>query len=354
MNPSNSCRKVVLLAWGACACAMAASAAARPVPVYHVVDLGVAMSPYPSAVAALDKAGLVVGSELVDGTLTCVTFDHGVQTVLGTMGGQSCEANSVSNRDVIVGSLQLPDGSSNTAAFVYQNGVVAALGMIDGYTSSDAVGINRHGHVTGNVSNPLTNLAVIWVEGQAMQIPVPPDGVESAATAINVHDDVTGTVTMSNDHRHAFLWQAGQAIDLGTLGDAPNGESAGYAINDKGQVAGFTSSPTFPSHAALFSGGVIVDLGTIPANDAFATSVATDIDNRGWIVGTSDDGGGTTYAILWNGKKLFDIATLLDQASAGAWQLVSAQAINGSGQITGMAILQADGLEHAYLAVPVP
>jgi probable HAF family extracellular repeat protein len=148
------------------------------------------------------------------------------------------------------------------------------------------------------------------------------------------------------------VWANGQSLDLGTLGNLPNGESAGNAINDLGQVAGFSSGDGFPSHAALFTNGTIVDLGTVPANDPFATSVAMDIDGRGWVVGTSDDGGGTTYALLWDGRKLHDLDLLLDASSAVAWQLVSAQALNKLGQVTGMAISRTDGSMHVYLAVP--
>lgn len=335
----------------ACAGFLATPASAGP--RYHVTDLGAAVSPYASAVAALNRAGVAVGSELVDGTLSCVSFDHGAVADLGTMGGSTCEALGINDSGVVVGALALPDGSGNMHAFLYRDGVAQDLGALPGYPNSEAVAVNKHGYVAGNSSSPIYSQALIWHNGKVHRIPVPADGVDNLAAAINVHNDVTGTVRMTNDHQHAFVWRDGRSVDLGTIDNLSNGESAGNAINDQGQVAGFSSSAAFRSHAVVFTGGTIVDLGTIPANDAFATSVATSIDNRGWVVGTSDDGGGTTYGFLWDGKKTRDLGELLDAESTAAWQIVSAQAINKLGQITGMAISRADGLMHAYLAAQI-
>jgi probable HAF family extracellular repeat protein len=336
-----------------CACAVLAAGSSWAAPRYQIVDLGAAPSPLPSAVAALNRSGIAVGSVLINGALACVTFDHGAIGDLGTMGGSSCVAGGVNDAGTIVGSLALTDGTGNTHAFSYQGGVVSDLGTIPDHPSSAAVGINNKGHVVGNASNPIDNQVVIWRNGKTRIVAAPADGVGVSASAISAHDAVTGTVQMVNDHRHAFVWQNGQSHDLGTLGNQPNGESAGNAINELGQVAGFSSGDGFPCHAALFANGTITDLGTIPANDPFAKSEATDIDNRGWVVGTSDDGSGTTYAILWDGKKLNDLGQLLDPTATVAWQLVSAQAINKLGQITGMAISRTDGSMHVYLAVPI-
>jgi probable HAF family extracellular repeat protein len=160
-------------------------------------------------------------------------------------------------------------------------------------------------------------------------------------------------VQLLTDHLHAFTWRDGVSVDLGTLDNLPNGESAGIAINDKGQIAGFSSGLGFRSHAILVADGQMKDLGTIPANQPYATSIAMGINNRGWVVGVSDDGGGTTYAFLYDGKATHDLDQLLDKADRRAWHLASAQSINKSGEITGMAVSRADGRLHVFLATPV-
>jgi probable HAF family extracellular repeat protein len=336
------------------ACLLATAAlSAQAAPRYRIVDLGVAASPYASAVDALNRAGVAVGSELISESLKCAVFDHGTISTLDTLNGSNCYVGGINDAGTIVGSAGVPGDSEATHAFVYRDGVMTDLGVYPGYDSSDAVGVNNHGQIVGNSSNAIYNKVFIYKNGLFRHVPAPAGAVNIYAGGINEGGDVTGTLQLPTDHLHAFVYHAGTSVDLGTLGNLPNGESAGVAINDRGQIAGWSSGIGFRSHAVLITDGQMKDLGTIPADDPFATSVATGVDQRGWVVGMSDDGGGTTYAFLHDGRKTLDLNQLLDKRTRRAWHLESAQSINKAGEITGMAMSMEDGSQHVFLATPV-
>jgi probable HAF family extracellular repeat protein len=338
----------------AAACVLAVVAgAAQAAPRFRITDLGIAASPYTSAVAALNRSGIAVGSELQLEALKCAVFDHGVVSTLETLGGSDCYVGGINDAGTIVGSAGVAGQAEATHAFVYRDGVMTDLGTYPGYDTSDAVGINNHGEIVGNSSNAIHNKVFVYKNGQYRHIPAPAGAVNIFAGGINEHGHVTGTLQLPTDHLHAFVYADGASVDLGTLGNLPNGESAGIAINDRGQIAGWSSGIGFRSHAVLVTDGRMKDLGTIPADDPFATSVATGIDHRGWVVGLSDDGGGNTFAFLYDGKQTLDLNLLMDKRSRRAWHLLSAQSINKSGEITGMATSLEDGSQHIFLATPV-
>ena len=321
-------------------------------PRYQITDLGVAESPYASAVAGLNRSGVAVGTFLNGDVLQCVVLDHGVTVAIATPGGAKCPALGVNEYGAMVGTFTLADGSNDVHGLIAAGGVLTDLGTYAGYPDSIAAGINNQGAVAGYMANAVDSKAFVWHQGRFREVPAAPGTHAAILTAINERGMVTGTVQMPNDHRHAFVHANGVSVDLGTLGGQANGDSAGLAINRLGQVAGYSSGAGFISHAAIFSGNQIIDLGTIPANDPTATSQANDIDWRGWAVGISTDGTGASYAFVYDGRSMLDMNTLLDASTRQQWQLISAQAINGHGQIAGMAISQVDGSKHVFLAQP--
>jgi len=82
--------------------------------------------------------------------------------------------------------------------------------------------------------------------------------------------------------------------------------SRGYRINDSGQIAGQASTPGGQYHAFLYNDGKMIDLGTLGG----ASSSAYDINESGQIVGNADTSGGQSHAFLYSGGKLIDLRTL--------------------------------------------
>ncbi len=85
-------------------------------------------------------------------------------------------------------------------------------------------------------------------------------------TAINASGAVAGygsfTDSQDGDQTHAVLYANGQTIDLGTLPGGDHSEAAG--INAAGQVVGDSTLSGGLTHAFLYSGGQMTDLGVLP------------------------------------------------------------------------------------------
>jgi probable HAF family extracellular repeat protein len=65
----------------------------------------------------------------------------------------------------------------------------------------------------------------------------------SIANAINDRGQVVGSSSTASGEGHAFFWERGSMVDMGTL---PGGTSSdALAINRRGQVAGISNSPRY-------------------------------------------------------------------------------------------------------------
>ena len=167
-------------------------------------------------------------------------YSNGTTTDLGTLGGSTSYATSISNSGFITGSAALAGDSANHA-FLYKNGVMTDISS----AGPNAVGVdvNESGQVAGNYGN------------------------------------------------RAFIYSGGVLKDLGTLG----GDTVfAKAINDLGQVVGCATDKGNVMHAFLYTGGGMQDLGAGCANS---------INNAGQIVGGDPNllGGGFYYA---NGQRV--------------------------------------------------
>jgi probable HAF family extracellular repeat protein len=94
---------------------------------------------------------------------------------------------------------------------------------------------------------------------------------------------------------------------------------------------------------------MMADLGTLPG---IPGSLATGINNKGQVVGFSDDFNGNTVALLWQNGGMTDLNTLIPADSR--LFILEALGINDRGQIAGYAFNTTTGEVHGYLATPVP
>ncbi|HZS58216.1 MAG TPA: DUF6531 domain-containing protein [Gemmatimonadaceae bacterium] len=149
---------------------------------------------------------------------------------------------------------------------------------------------------------------------------------------------------------------SGSMVDIGTL--AGWRHSTAYGINDAGQIVGQGSSSVNdhvlatdpdPGRAFLLSGGAMQDLGALPGQDM---SAAYGINSAGQVVGTSFNSFPTdARAFMWSSDSgMTDLSALPDVTAAGWSVLVTARAINDSGQIVGWGVH--NGLNRAYLLSP--
>jgi probable HAF family extracellular repeat protein len=144
---------------------------------------------------------------------------------------------------------------------------------------------------------------------------------------------------------HAVLWENGTITDLKSLGGSAWNTPA--AINNRGQVVGFSENAESNIHAFLWTkDGGIQDLRTL---DGDSVSFAYAINERGQVVGQSLGGPYGTRAFIWENGIMTDLNCL---TPPGSPYLLYANDIDDSGRITGEAYDPNTGEAPAFLAAP--
>jgi probable HAF family extracellular repeat protein len=122
-------------------------------------------------------------------------------------------------------------------------------------------------------------------------------GTFSIGFDINGVGRAVGAATVADGSQHGFLWNAGPLTDVGTLG-GPNSQASGRSGQAELAVLSDTrdSDPLGEDFCGLHTGlvcraarwrsGTLTELPTLGG----VNSVAVEINNRGEIIGTSDDG----------------------------------------------------------------
>lgn len=226
---------------------------------------------------------------------------------VGTLGGPGSYGAALNNAGVVVGCADV--AGSGTHAFVYQAGAIRDLGTGGDSAggNSCALAVNDQGTIAGRAA---TGELVEWTHGTVVHL-----GVKGKVTDINGAGVVVGSV---NDGAvtHAFMYGDGVVTDLGNLGTDASASSSASAINDRGQIVGNSND-----HAFLYEHGAMRDLGTLGGT----SSSAKGIDERGDIVGMAADARGTPTPFQYSGTM-----QALPAATYSA-----AIAINNRGQVIG-------------------
>jgi probable HAF family extracellular repeat protein len=173
------------------------------------------------------------------------------------------------------------------------------LGVLEGYSCSEAHDINDNGQVVGSLYTPTYSAqhACVWSNGTVTDIGTLPGFSISTGSGINSSGQVTGFACDGSNFR-AFLYSGKTMTNLGTLSGYTS--SFGRAINANGDVVGDVVNADFTvNHAMIYSNGTMTDLNTLihsPAN--WTLTVAYDINDSGQIVGAGIDADGNPHAVL--------------------------------------------------------
>jgi probable HAF family extracellular repeat protein len=258
-------------------------------------------------------------------------------------------------------------GAFIARAFLWSEGVLHDLGSLPGSNTSNANWISDSGLVAGfsetEAIDPLLGLreahAVLWKNGEIIDLGTLEGGHESVAFAVNSRGQVAGAafntvpdpLSPVGTQQRTFIWENGVMRDLGTLGGPDAGLVGSFKgnveMNERGQVVAcsftnstinpVTSTPTVDPFLWDKEQGMI-DLGTLGGTSGCAIY----LNNRGQVVGYSNTAGDlTTHPFLWERGEIKDLGTLGGTFGFANW-------ISEAGEVAGTASIQG-GQVHAFL-----
>ncbi|HXX61486.1 MAG TPA: hypothetical protein VEI48_09380, partial [Candidatus Sulfotelmatobacter sp.] len=319
--------------------------AAPHVPMYHVTDLGTLSGDTLSEGQAINADGDVTGESHNDDDSVGQAFRYhdGTLTGLGVLNVGDVSAGLAINDDGEVA------GSSAGAGGLFAvTWTGTTITDISGGTPSWANGINADGDVVGSMQTP-DLVAFVDDGGPLVDLNTEVTGGATTMTlvnalAINDSGEVVGGGETGGS-MHAYLFDAGTVTDLGTPGDKAGDTSVATAINAAGHVVGWTEGTV--DGAFYWDGSMhVISVPTGPSGDS-----ANGINDADWVVGQHGISTGTR-AFVWPGAgSAIDLNTRVLDLPAG-WKLTGANAINDSGQITGVASNADATVHHAVLLTP--
>jgi probable HAF family extracellular repeat protein len=137
-------------------------------------------------------------------------------------------------------------------------------------------------------------------------------GGYSTASMINSFGQAVGHgAAEPNIETRAYAWSSEHGL-VADLGSVYGGASFATDINDKGVIVGYMATRTGSLRAYLLGQGQMYDLGLLsPVEYEEAFSIATDINESGQIVGYSTNNNNSLHAYIWNHEGgMTDLGTL--------------------------------------------
>ncbi len=324
------------------------------VPAYFPIDLGT-LGGATSYAFSMSDDGVVVGNSQAANSAFSRAFrwtrEGGMQD-LGTLGGDFSLATAVSEKGVVVGASGTANANSHAFVWTKKAGMVD-LGTLPGlFSQSYATGVSKSTLVIGFSSKTVDDFAThgfAWTRAEGM-VDIGTFGGDTYPNAVNKAGLVVGTsYTQGNAGSRPFAWtEFGGMVDLGTLG-GNFGEA--LSVSDSGMIVGYsyTAGPvSYPHPFAWTDATGMIDLGTLRnGNGGYALAANDD----GVVVGyTSTVGNEVLRAFKWTlAEGMIDLGTLSgnDSYATGVSSdgLIVGNNVTPDGQgLQGFAWTQADGL----------
>ena len=315
-------------------------ALAKPATQWTFQDLG-ALSPGAFVVAnAVNNRGDIAGTASLGGptfALRAFLWQNGTMLDLGLPPGTtatSSQLKAINDHGVAVGRV-------DNQIYLWKDGQWSATPIFQAAAND----INKHDSVVGFQSTAAGENAFLYRDGLLTVLPTL-GGNRAEANAVNDKDVIVGWSLTKAGQQHAFRYDSGVITDVGTLGGP---FSIANDINNRGVIVGQSADA-----ASAFRAFVADDAGIRPiACDLPGTSEATAINDQGAIVGdfTTDVRRGPVRGYLCADGQL----TLLDDIAAvhasGFTQLQPTD-INERGWIIGTMRDATTFATHSFVLIP--
>jgi len=310
---------------------------AAQTPTFYVHVLGNISGGTSANVNGINNAGDAVGQ--VTGTSVCpghcaVIWREGAPTLLGTVAAASgSNSIGVNNTDQVAG-LAYTNGEPDLAV-VWNNGTPTLLpAPSPQYNQTFAFSINNAGQVAGSAYEPqnVGEIPIVWNGSTPTVLGIVSGYKTGGASGINNNGLIVGSVCCAGGQPEAVVWRGTAPTLLPRLqingGVAAGGEAV--AVNDLGLIVGHASTTGSLEYAVAWENGVATNLGWLGAG---WRAVPAGVNSQGIIVGESaTEGPGLDHAALWSriGAAPQDLNTLISAAQAEEFQLLGATGINDS------------------------
>jgi probable HAF family extracellular repeat protein len=240
-----------------------------------------------AAASAINEAGQVV----VNGSsLGAFVWQEGVRTPLGHLGGGSTWAGDINDSGAVVGSSYTSDMQH---PFIWQNGGMTDLGLLEGSEDGGAAAINSAGVIVGSSgrTDPETYesfyRAFIYSNGAMTALPVPSS--EAYAGDINDEGVVVGSMRAAGgfSNFHGWIYVDGVVTNLNALIPSGTGLHIAYAnaINNAGQIAATAFDARGHYHAVLLTPGEgPAPTPSVSIQDAFVFEGNSGTQNAGFVL----------------------------------------------------------------------
>jgi probable HAF family extracellular repeat protein len=340
---------------------------------------------------SIDDIGLVAGSAtLANDAVHATLWVRGQQIDLGTLGTSANLSSTVQwpvkndlglisgisltdqldpNKEGWSCGFFLPNPNFNVCrGFVWDpaTGKMRALDTLGG-TNGFATGTNNLGQTVGWAENKVRDAScvapqvlqfrpVVWgpARDEILELPLVGGDSDGAATAVNDRGQIVGISGACGiavggvTALHAVLWDNGAITDIVNPNGAPYWNTP-MMINERGDVVGFAGVPGdaagnfTPPFLWTKSGGFVF----LPLLQGDIAGVATSINNRGQVVGYSNNAGGNFHAWIWQNGVTANLNDLIEPGSDLTGPVELAFDINDRGEITGTTTTG-----QAFVAVP--
>ena len=271
-----------------------------------------------------------------------ISWQNGVFTDLGTLGGNFSRAHQVNSAGVIVGEAQ--DASGRYLPVVWQNGVIRALpplGADNAFAGGGAQSINEGGDIVGFAYDDFTGItAALWpAAGGVVNLGKLPGADISYAKGINRAGTIFGQSLFYISPEVGYservnVWTGGppSEIALPPGGTATGDVTEGRIFNDAGNFLAMLAGdiPNYFGRAIVFRNGAFETLAMLP-NAQFQLSQALGLNEAGDVVGMAF-GPFNFLPVLWSHD-----GTLTDLGQPGGLSGGDAHGINNRGLIVGQA-----------------